>query len=165
LQTVAKDAPEFENSYLAIRFGIPHFLENNSSKKNYKVEKFNLPINSETYILRNGVILNEFDFLIEVNDDWKRPDRIHMSQLDNFCFYNRTHDLALFIYYTCTVREDLHPHIIRQIEVNKIIWGKSLFLVREIGMENYFEKFPPDKVYSFGLNAEVACWMHPYPIM
>ena len=32
-------------------------------------------------------------------------------------------------------------------------------------MENEFEEFPPNKVYSFGPNAEVACWMHPYPIM
>lgn len=165
LQTLQNSFPELEKSYLAIRFGIPHFLEEEGRHKNYKIEKFNLPLNSETYILRNGVIMTEYDFLIDVNESWKQPDRIHMSQLDNLCFYNKVHDLALFIYYTCAAREDLHPHVIRQIEVEKIIWKKSLFLLGEKGIARHFKELPPDKVYMFGPNAEIACWMHPYPFM
>lgn len=166
MKVLASDITETpESSYTAVRFGIPHFPENKDLYRKYKVEKFNFPVNSETFILKNGEIIEEYDFLIELSPDWKRPDRIHMSQLSDFCFYNKMHDLAFYIYYACAAQEDLHPHVTRHIEVEKIIWRKSLFLSGEAGIKQHFEDYPPDKVYSFGPNAELACWMHPRPIM
>jgi len=155
----------FKNSYLAIRFGIPFFQEKTDSSRRYKVEKFNLPVNSETYILCDKEIIREYDFLIDVSSHWKEPDRIHMSQLNDLCFYNKMHDIVFYIYYSCVAQEDLHPHIARHIEVDKIIWKKSLFLSGEKGIVQYFKDFPPDKVYSYGPNAEILCWMHPQPII
>ena len=166
LETLKDDITELrEESYIAIRFGIPHFPESNDSYRKYKVEKFNFPINSETFVLKDGAIIEEYDFLISLNSEWKRPDRIHMSQLNDFCFYNKVHDLAFYIYYSCVAQEDLHPHVTRHIEVDKIIWKKSLFLSGKTGIKQHFKDCPPDKVYSFGPNAELACWMHPHPIM
>ncbi|MCU0422801.1 MAG: restriction endonuclease [Bacteroidia bacterium] len=167
LKVLSNDITEIsESSYVAVRFGIPHFPENKDLYRKYKVEKFNFPVNSETFILKNGEIIEEYDFLIDLNStNWKRPGRIHMSQLSDFCFYNKIHDLAFYIYYTCVAQEDLHPHVTRHIEVDKIFWKKSLFLLGEAGIKKHFENYPPDKIYSFGPNAELACWMHPRPIM
>jgi hypothetical protein len=154
-----------KESYLAIRFGIPHFTESGDSYKKYKVEKFNFPINSETFILTEGNVIHEYDFLIGMSPDWERPDRIHMSQLSDFCFYNKANDLAFYLYYSCIAREDLHPHVTRHIEVAKIIWQKSFFLSGKPGIKEHFKNHPPDKIYSYGPQAEVACWMHPQPVL
>ncbi|MDC8005001.1 restriction endonuclease [Aureisphaera galaxeae] len=162
---VSQISQTLESEYIAVRFGIPYFTDNKDLYRRYKIEKFSLPINSETFILRNSEIIKEYDFLIGLSNHWERPERIHMSQLNDFCFYNKENDLALYIYYSCVAQEDLHPHVTRQMEVDKIIWKKSLFLTGDVGIQQYFEDYPPNKVYSFGPNAELACWMHPRPMM
>ncbi|MDB9836786.1 restriction endonuclease, partial [Flavobacteriaceae bacterium] len=143
VEQVSKESTlQFPDSYVAIRFGIPHLSEENDSFRKYKVEKSNFPINSETYLIKDGQIQEEYDFLIETGDDWKRPYRISMSQLSDFRFYNRDLDLVFNMYYTCAAKEDLHPHVTRNIEIEKILWKKSIFVSGERNIIEEFTELP-----------------------
>tara|TARA_R110002051_G_scaffold142429_1_gene215633 strand:+ start:8630 stop:10441 length:1812 start_codon:yes stop_codon:yes gene_type:complete len=166
LEQSAKEVQlQFSDSYVALRFGVPHLAEERNSYSRYKIEKSNFPIDSETFILKDGKIIEEFSFLIETNDEWKRPDRISMSQLSDFRFYNRDLDLVFNLYYSCTAKEELHPHVNRNIEIEKIIWEKSIFVLGKKNITSKFEKIQPDKIYPFGQNEVLMCWLHPRPIM
>ena len=156
---------QFEDSYVSIRFGIPYFPEQEESYRNFKAEKFNLPINSETYVVYKDAFIDEYDFLIDVTDDWKLPDRIHMSQLDNFCYYNQEQDFVFYLEYTCEVSKDLHPHIVRQIEIEKVIWSKSLFIIVDNNSEELFADYPPDELYNYTNIHKLFCWIHPTPMI
>lgn len=156
---------EFMYSYLAIRFGIPYFSEKEELYLSYKNEKFNLPENSETYILNKNCTITEYDFLIEVNFDWKLPDRIQMSQLDNYCFYNREIDIVFYLEYTCEANKNLHPHVESILEVKKVIWSKSLFLIVNESSEALVNTFHPDELYSYGSTDKLLCWIHPTPMI
>jgi len=156
---------QFEDSYVSIRFGIPYFPEQEESYRNFKAEKFNLPINSETYVVYKDAFIDEYDFLIDVTDDWKLPDRIHMSQLDNFCYYNQEQDFVFYLEYTCEVSKDLHPHIVRQIEIEKVIWSKSLFIIVDNNSDELFADYPPDELYIYTNIHKLFCWIHPTPMI
>jgi len=164
-----KNLMSFNDSYLALRFGIPYFKEDGDSIKKYKTEKFNLPINSETFIIQKDSVLNEYDFLIEINNGWEQPYRIHMSQLSDYCYYNKDFDFVFYLFYNCTAKEELHPHVTRNIEIDKIIWQKSLFISGQNELMNQFleknKTLTPDKLYPYGPNGNIACWMHPKPFM
>lgn len=115
---------QFENSYVSVRFGIPYFPEQEESYRNFKAEKFNLPVNSEIYVVYKDTFIDEYDFLIDVNEDWKLSDRIHMSQLNDLCYYNLKQNFLFYLEYTFEASKDLYPHIGRKIEIKKGIWSK-----------------------------------------
>ncbi len=164
LNTICNDKDmQIEKSFISIRFGIPYFPEQEESYRNFKFEKFNLPINSETYIIYKDSIMEEYDFLIDVNEDWKLPDRIHMSQLNDLCYYNQQQDFVFYLEYTCMVNKDLHPHVERQMEIKKVIWSKSLFIISENKQDDLFSDYQPDESYTYTTNTKLLCWIHPTP--
>lgn len=153
-----------ESCYIALRFGVPYIPEDRESYRSYKNEKMSFPINSETFIVQKGTVITENNFLIEVTPKWKLPNRIHMSQLSNFCFYNQELNIVLYIEYTCDADPELHPYVERQLEIRKIIWSKSLFVVGNNDLSEIFDSSPPDSIYDYGPNGKLACWEHPVPI-
>lgn len=163
LQTLANaDSLRFENSYTAVRFGVPYQADPN--KPSYAQPSTPLPISSETWIINQGGCVDEYDFLIEMPNNWERPERISMSQLSNFCFYNSVQDTVFFIYYNCIADKELHPHVRQSLEVDKIIWKKSLFLSCSKDIISEFEQFSPDYTFNYGPNGVLFAWMHPRPI-
>ncbi|NHM07607.1 restriction endonuclease [Flavobacterium sp. CYK-4] len=154
---------KFESSYVSIRFGIPYFPKKEESYRNYGNGEFNLPENGETYILYEDSAISEYDFLIPVSTNWKLPDRIHMSQLNDFCYYNRDIDIVFYLEYTCDANKDLHPHVESSLEEDKIIWSKSLFIMVNSNSEKLFNSFKPNKIYTYGSSDKLLCWIHPIP--
>lgn len=154
----------FEDSYIAVRFGIPYHLEIGDNHMVFKDERFYLPISCETFILYKNKILNEYDFLINVSSHWKLPERISISQLDNFCYYNNDQDITFYLEYYSKAEKDLNPHIEVQLEIEKIIWSKSIFIIVNNDSEVIFE-LSPDLSYKYGSNEKLLCWIYPSPLM
>lgn len=157
------------DSYHAIRYGTPYFNDVNKPIRDYEKNKFNLPVTPNTYVLNHKSIIDEYEWLIELSDDWKRPDRISMSQLNDFCFYNKAKDFVLYVYYTCRANKQLNPHVERQYEIDKVIWSKSCFAFGDTErtkqiLEND-QLLMPDEIYQYGSSDKVLCWFHPRPFM
>jgi hypothetical protein len=161
-QNLTLSAPE---DYLALRFGIPYFNQASEPEYRKSVPKFNLPIRSETFILQNQDIKEEYDWLIDLSEEWKRPDRIHMSQLRYFCFYNHKHDIVLHFYYKSKVDSNRYPEIENRIEAEKLYWSKSLFISIETSeLPSFLTDLGdhiPTVTYDYGPLAKLLCWFQP----
>jgi hypothetical protein len=168
LQALRDKAKIKRESVLAVRFGIPCIDDFSEKQFHESSQTFNLPVVSETFMISGKEILSEKDWLVSPGEEWDSPEEIRMSQLSNYCFYNSELNSTLYIYYTCSPEQENNLDSILNLETEKIIWSKSLFITAESEKIETFinslnKKDAPDKVYEFGPRGKLACWFHPKP--
>lgn len=115
------------DAFYAVRFGKPHFIDE-SSKSYYNKNRFYLPINPETYLLYNDEVVCENEWFTDSGCNWAKPKMIRTSQVGNYCKFNEELNLVFITEYKCTEYENLSRSIQSQIDAQKIIFEKSLFI-------------------------------------
>lgn len=155
----------FDNAYYVLRLGVPFFDQRINKNSENQKPNFNLPIAAESFVIQDNYYTFEYDWLIGMNESWREPRYIKMSQLSNFCYYNYQENITLRVYYKSSVDHGLFQDIENSIEAEKIYWSKSLFLSANIPEKSTFQSFTdikePDCVYPYGPNANLLCWFHP----
>jgi len=163
LATIKQSFNLNEKEIIFVSFGYPFFSEiiDNSNK-----DLFNLPVSCETYIVTKNDIFNEYDWLINLSEDWILPTRCRSSMLDDFSFINTKNDTNLLINYLSKISNEHNASISLQVDFQKLIWRKSIFL---FGFSKNIEKLItetrliPDKQYDTEPDAKILCWFHPRP--
>gem|GEM_PF-3387606 len=158
-----------KNTYdlVAIRIGQAYFCDicNEGLLSNIK-----LPFSPITFIFdRNKKeIFSEYNWHIVNLESWKLPERIHMSQLSYFIFFNEDINVCLSQNYYASATEEDRDRFKESEQFEWIMWNNSLFLYgKNDKLKKFIEisKFNPNEIYLFGKDSCVCGWLHPTPII